>query len=767
MKTNTVVQNWTIKILKKLSEIVPTHPLEGQFRHEIEPLFDEFCGEVGVSPVSHVEYTLATGRADAVFNRLIIEYEHPGILKNPPDGETQKSIQQVKDYMQGVAEKEHHKLTRLAGIVFDGVYAIFVRYIGDDWAVEKPVEVSTESIGRVLTWLASLASGIALTSENLTNDFSIEQPRTQEILLALYGSLNKSLEKKESMVSKLFEQWKVFFSESIDYSEAFGGEKLKDVHKWVRKAGIRVKNGEDAERFFFALHTYFALLTKFLAWLALSRELAPKIGAPSFGELITADSTNLRDRLEEMERGGIFRKFGLVNLLEGDFFLWYIHVWNPSVEKPIRNLLKRLDEYDPATLAIVPEETRDLFKELYHSLLPREIRHNLGEYYTPDWLAQELLSQIDPQVFSRNSSLTDLDTSETALNQEHDTTVRLSNGAVFHRPEERIREYCAIEVYRDRGYRGGYDDHHSITDVVTVDDLEAADNLYAHMNSEDRRRIRANPQIPSKLAAVRDAELGEVSDEEWEHLRAAVRPLLAEFLSIPNVKLAKTMKVLHLKRPHLFPILDSFVVKFLTGNDLEENRFSEEELLQIGIASLETARADIVANGAAFHELQYRLSDLPTPLTAVRIYDILCWTQEKWVNRGDTSAPRGTASLSLDQGPSTEAEPPSNPSPGDDLIRQLSKPQPRGEIATLREFRQVVSRAEGVIVITGTSPPRAHSPLCDLLTDDRFNSNVVLSGGKGGRYYQRGSLSEARREFGAVPCKRCGAGESTRPSPEW
>lgn len=344
--------------------------------------------------------------------------------------------------------------------------------------------------------------------------------------------------------------------------------------------------------------------------------------------------------------------------------------------------------------------------------------------------------------------------------------IRLNNGVVFYRPEERIREYCTIEVYRDIGYRGGYDDHHNATDVVTEDDLEAANNLYANMSSGARRRILGNPEIPSRLAAVRDAELGEVSDKEWEDVKAVIRSLLAEFLSIPKVRLTKAMKVLHLKRPHLFPILDSFVVKFLTGNDLEENRFSEEELLQIGITSLETARTDIVTNRAAFHELETRLSDLPIPLTAVRIYDILCWTQEKWVNRGDTSAPRGTASLSLAQGPSPDAEPPSNSPHIKDLTKNLVKPQPQGEITTLREFRQIVSRAEGVIVITGTSPPRAHWPLCGLLTDDRFNLNVVLNEGGSGKYYWRGSLMEARKEFGAVPCKRCGAGGSVGSSPK-
>jgi methylase of polypeptide subunit release factors len=175
---------------------------------------------------------------------------------------------------------------------------------------------------------------------------------------------------------------------------------LESLKKWVRKAGLTVNTPEEAERFFFALHTYFALLVKLIAWLALSRHLAVKLGVPSFGELISADSDTLHRRLRELEEGGIFRAFGLTNLLEGDFFAWYLFAWDEPIEDAIRKLLKRLDEYDPATLSIHPEESRDLFKKLYHYLLPREIRHNLGEYYTPDWLAQRLLNQVDSEFFT-------------------------------------------------------------------------------------------------------------------------------------------------------------------------------------------------------------------------------------------------------------------------------------------------------------------------------------------------------------------------------
>ena len=36
----------------------------------------------------------------------------------------------------------------------------------------------------------------------------------------------------------------------------------------------------------------------------------------------------------------------------------------------------------------------DLFKPLYQNLFPRPLRHQLGEYYTPDWLAGHVLDQV-------------------------------------------------------------------------------------------------------------------------------------------------------------------------------------------------------------------------------------------------------------------------------------------------------------------------------------------------------------------------------------
>ncbi len=366
----------------------------------VDPLLDEFCAQIGLHQMAHAEYSLATGRADAVFNRLIIEYERPGVLKpSLSDRATQHAVDQVKRYMEGIAKKERHTVERLAGIAFDGCFLIFVRFSHGSWSVEPSVTANKQTLARFLRWLAGLASGIALTAENLNRDFALEQLRTQNILRSLYHALHEALQQPDGLVSKLFEQWQLFFSQAIDYSEAFGGRKLEPLQKWVRRAGIDIKSQREAERFFFALHTYFALLVKLLAWQTLSRHLGGRIGAPVFSQLLAGEGNLLREHLQQMEDGGIFRTFGILNLLEGDFFAWYLHAWNPTLEKALRAVIERLAEYDPATLSVLPEETRDLFKKLYHYLLPREVRHNLGEYYTPDWLALRLLTQMDNALF--------------------------------------------------------------------------------------------------------------------------------------------------------------------------------------------------------------------------------------------------------------------------------------------------------------------------------------------------------------------------------
>ena len=390
-----IVEDRARKIVAALADLPPDCN-EAELRHRVQPVLQVFATEIGLTAHERDEYVVAEGtRADAIFGRLVIEFKRPGTLAAPRA--LTDARDQVAQYMHAIAEREGHR--RLGGVVFDGHHLAFVR-LRDGRVAFEPLRPAEEpALTDLLWWLAGL-TGTALTAENLARDFGTDHPRSREAIAALDSALTRAvLTEPEGMVAKLFQQWKLFFSEAIDYQEAFGGRKLGPLKEWAAKAGLEIGTPDEAERFFFALHTYFALLVKLIAWLALSRHLGPRIGAPLFEELDRASSSDLLTHLRKMEQGGVFREFGIENLLEGDFFAWYLYAYGEAVEAAVRALVSRLEEYDPTTLRIDPDETRDLLKKLYHYLLPREVRHNLGEYYTPDWLAQRLLEQVDQEFF--------------------------------------------------------------------------------------------------------------------------------------------------------------------------------------------------------------------------------------------------------------------------------------------------------------------------------------------------------------------------------
>jgi hypothetical protein len=385
----------------KLSKAAAGNPTEATFRDKLMPIIADFCKKASIEFAPKGGYSLVSGRKpDTVFNRLVIEYKAPGKLDaRNSHANNQKAIKQLLAYLGDIAKEEKQHVERLAGVILDGKYFIFVRKFGNRWYEDNPVATSADSVARFLRYLIYLAYGVALTADNLINDFGIEQLPAGSMIAALDKALKSA---SSPLVPKLFEQWQTFFSEVIEYKEAFTETKLKDLQKFAGRAGIDLKGDEEsAERFFFAIHTYFVLLVKLLAWLALYRHLGLKIGVPSFGNLATRPPEQLRQEIKRMENGDVFHDWAkITNLLEGDFFRWYLYAWNNDIDKSLREVLTRLDTYDPTTLELDPESTRDLLKKLYHYLMPREIRHNLGEYYTPDWLAQMLLNQVDNAFFA-------------------------------------------------------------------------------------------------------------------------------------------------------------------------------------------------------------------------------------------------------------------------------------------------------------------------------------------------------------------------------
>ncbi|MFJ9926285.1 N-6 DNA methylase [Streptomyces misionensis] len=84
--------------------------------------------------------------------------------------------------------------------------------------------------------------------------------------------------------------------------------------------------------------------------------------------------------------GQLFEEAKIFGVVESDFFGWLIEV--PGGEDFVRLAARRLSRFDWASVE------HDVLKVLYESVIAPETRKKQGEYYTPDWLAEKMVSDV-------------------------------------------------------------------------------------------------------------------------------------------------------------------------------------------------------------------------------------------------------------------------------------------------------------------------------------------------------------------------------------
>lgn len=375
-----------------IAAATPQHP-EGKLRKLVAPLWEGYIRskKLDLAFYPRDERILANGRADTVFNRLILEYKKPGVIK-PNNAKNRALIAQVQGYIEDLTKAERWKEERLLGVAFDGNYFLYVRKV-KRWVEEEPVPVNEKTVEQFLLTLEKLTSKAALIPDNLIRDFAVGSGSLNYVaantIKAFYAALT---DKYSERVKVFFEQWALQFAEVHGTIE----NKKFDAKTLFESYGFKKQEQKDFNflAFFFALDTYYAVLMKLLAYQVVGFYTLKSIAGLPLADWEKLDSYTLCEKLEELEEGGIFRSLGIRNFLEGDLLSWYLADWSADIEGAIREIIKRLNQYDPQTLELLPDETRDIFKKLYQYLVPKQIRHDLGEYYTPDWLADRCLNQL-------------------------------------------------------------------------------------------------------------------------------------------------------------------------------------------------------------------------------------------------------------------------------------------------------------------------------------------------------------------------------------
>jgi len=374
----------TYKIATEIKRHASESRNEEELKIRVETLLKPIRETWGIQWAAYEHrHKLSGARKDALYGTVIVEYKAPGKLDNRV--EFVKAKEQVKRYIVEEA-KDVEFYGRYFGVILDGFKISFVRFRKNEWELqEQPLDVNAQTILRLLEAIRGLKRK-PIDAEFLLLDFGPKSEISKKVILTLYKALKDS---KSPRTKMLFKDWRRVFSQVCAYSP----EKLSGL---INYYGLKDHTTIDVEKLTFATHTYYTILMKLLTSEIVTLFADSLLGSylKSLEEAYYSNHDEMLDELKKLEEGGIFHTVGIKNFLEADYFAWYLDEWNKEVAISIFEIVKRLLDYEPATVELNPERVKDLFKRLYQNLVSRDVRHKLGEYYTPDWLAELLLDEV-------------------------------------------------------------------------------------------------------------------------------------------------------------------------------------------------------------------------------------------------------------------------------------------------------------------------------------------------------------------------------------
>lgn len=329
------------------------------------------------------------GRIDSRINHVIVEFKQKSTFSTRSD--QQNAIDQVVAYAKN--------------LVNSGVASIYA-YATDGISICEIIVTSSEYIrspivqldGKFLVKFAKSVMGTtrkALSASNLVETFAEKDSPIRRIAKGLYYAIGSTA--SESRETKLFEEWKKLFNLAHDdISKQKAMEERRLSLEDAIGCPLSATDVEEQYKALFALQTAYSILLKCTAVNVLNGIGGYTEESLDFSRVKILDGDSLKIFLEQIESGLEYRMNGVDNLLEGDYFSWYV-LSDHSVARIHDAVIDLLVEI--AKFESLPEfhgqleSAQDLFKELYMRIIPQKVRHSLGEYYTPSWLADDAINQ--------------------------------------------------------------------------------------------------------------------------------------------------------------------------------------------------------------------------------------------------------------------------------------------------------------------------------------------------------------------------------------
>ena len=325
------------------------------------------------------------GRIDSKYASVIIEYKHTTRYKSAADVE--RAAEQAARYLRALDAREPGEY---AALVTDGLRCQFLELSGGELRPGPVENFDGHALDRLVRSIIRLTVK-ALDAENLIHDLVTVQRDGENRIHAMTKAIHRSLDQMCPETRVLYESWLDNFGLSHDDASQQQAieERRRDLAAIVGKQEIESR---EEYRILFALQTATAVVGMLIAYKVVSVIRGGK-SEYALGKLHNLGKKMLQAELGRMANGSLSSEIRICNLLELNCFTWVFlpGQWSEEIYTAVNDVIAVLLQYENMPdLASRPD---DLFRDLYLAILPTSVRHAMGEYYTPSWLADQVIRE--------------------------------------------------------------------------------------------------------------------------------------------------------------------------------------------------------------------------------------------------------------------------------------------------------------------------------------------------------------------------------------
>ncbi len=210
---------------------------------------------------------------------------------------------------------------------------------------------------------------------DLNNSQSNLKRESDHIIANIYNILNNPTKKTQGIINGWKEDFKYIYGDVE--ANLSNNNKLNHMELLARygiEAGAGTLPGQ-VQLLFYAIQTYFNILIKCM-----------------MGEILAEDDLEKRDYASIL-LGDFAVSKGIKNYCYPDWYCWPVFELENGFEQILDDIMMAMEHFK----CVMPlkefakNNNYDYIKQMYEAVIPKELRHALGEYYTPDWLAEETI----------------------------------------------------------------------------------------------------------------------------------------------------------------------------------------------------------------------------------------------------------------------------------------------------------------------------------------------------------------------------------------